>query len=203
MSGTAPAGGGRGRGWGWGWGRGGGDPPPAAGEDFLALADEKLLSQCKVETYRASGPGGQHRNKTSSAVRLTHLPTGVAATATERRSQHENRRAALNRLRAAIAAGVRREVGEVGEGYEPPPELCSILPGAKNRLGPKHPDFPRGAQLLLDLLVANGLALADTARTLGISTGQLSKLMESSPDLLTAANKMRTEAGMRPLRRSK
>ena len=102
-----------------------------------------------------------------------------------------------------LAAGVRREVGEVREGYEPPPELCSILPGAKNRLGPKHPDFPRGAQLLLDLLVANGLALADTARTLGISTGQLSKLMESSPDLLTAANKMRTEAGMRPLRRSK
>ena len=171
-------------------------------EDFLALADDKLLAQCKVETYRASGPGGQHRNKTSSAVRLTHLPTGAQATATERRSQRENRRAAVGRLRTAIAVGVRREVG-VDEGYELPPELRNLLPGAPNRLGPKHPDFSRGAQHLLDLLQAHGYSLADTARNLDLSTGQLSKLIESSPALLSAANRMRTEAGMRPLRRSK
>lgn len=174
----------------------------AVEEDFLALADDKLLAQCKVETYRASGPGGQHRNKTSSAVRLTHLPTGVSATATERRSQHENRRAAVGRLRTAIAVGVRREVG-VDEGYEPPPELRNVLPGGPNRLGPKHPDFSRGAQHLLDLLQAHGYSLADTARSLNLSTGQLSKLIESSPNLLSAANRMRTEAGLRPLRRSK
>ena len=52
----------------------------------------------------AGGPGGQHRNKTESAVRLTHPPTGVTVTATERRSQHENREVALERLRERIAA---------------------------------------------------------------------------------------------------
>jgi peptide chain release factor len=50
------------------------------------------------ETMRASGPGGQHVNRTESAVRVTHLPTGVQASATEERSQHRNRKLALARL---------------------------------------------------------------------------------------------------------
>jgi len=55
------------------------------------LTDERLLAQCEVDTYRASGPGGQKRNKTSSAVRLRHPPTGLIVIAEESRSQHENR----------------------------------------------------------------------------------------------------------------
>jgi hypothetical protein len=51
---------------------------------YLTQPDEKLVAACTVETYRASGPGGQHRNKRDSAVRLTHKPTGVVAAATER-----------------------------------------------------------------------------------------------------------------------
>lgn len=66
--------------------------------------DEKLLGDCDVEYLRASGPGGQHRNKVESGVRLTHLPTGVVANATERRSQSQNREVALERLREKLAA---------------------------------------------------------------------------------------------------
>jgi hypothetical protein len=47
--------------------------------DFLKLSERDLLAQCKVDTFRASGPGGQHRNKTESAVRLRHLPTGLVS----------------------------------------------------------------------------------------------------------------------------
>jgi protein subunit release factor A len=76
----------------------------------LALDDEALLRACEVSTFIGGGPGGQHRNKTASAVRLVHLPTGVTVTATERRSQLRNRGAALERLRAVLTglARVRR-----------------------------------------------------------------------------------------------
>lgn len=59
-------------------------------------------SDIRVDTFRATGPGGQHRNKTSSGVRLTHLPTGTVVTATEDRSQHVNRDVAWHRLQARL-----------------------------------------------------------------------------------------------------
>ena len=71
--------------------------------DFLGLDDAALLAQCEFDRFRASGPGGQKRNVTDSAVRLRHRPTGLAATASESRSQHENRRSALTRLRRTSA----------------------------------------------------------------------------------------------------
>ena len=62
---------------------------------WTALTDAQLLAQCEVDTYRASGPGGQKRNKTSSAVRLRHPPSGLIVIAEESRSQHENKAKAL------------------------------------------------------------------------------------------------------------
>lgn len=58
----------------------------------------------RVDTYRSSGAGGQHRNKTDSAIRLTHLPTGVVVTAAEERSQHQNREVAWRRLHERLSA---------------------------------------------------------------------------------------------------
>src|SRR4029079_6272258 len=77
---------------------------------WSALSDEQLLAQCEVDTYRASGPGGQKRNKTSSAVRLRHPPTGLLVIAEESRSQHENRARALRRLRQALYLKLRDEL---------------------------------------------------------------------------------------------
>src|SRR5437868_8187633 len=82
--------------------------PPRA--TWTSLTDDRLLAQCEVDTYRASGPGGQKRNKTSSAVRLRHPPTGLIVIAEESRSQHENRAKALKRLRQALYLKLRDEL---------------------------------------------------------------------------------------------
>src|SRR4051794_28568175 len=81
--------------------------PMPARAAWTALTDDQLLAQCEVDTYRASGPGGQKRNKTSSAVRLRHPPTGLLVIAEESRSQHENKARALRRLRKIGRASCR------------------------------------------------------------------------------------------------
>lgn len=65
--------------------------------------DEDLFAQCDFEAFRASGKGGQHVNKTDSAVRLRHLPTGIVVMSQESRSQWQNRLRCLEKLRAEIA----------------------------------------------------------------------------------------------------
>jgi len=66
--------------------------------------DDALLAQCRVETFRSGGPGGQHQNVTESGVRLVHLPTGIRVVSREERSQHRNRARALARLREKLEA---------------------------------------------------------------------------------------------------
>src|SRR6058998_4088857 len=92
--------------------------------DWTDLNDAQLLAQCAVDTYRASGPGGQKRNKTSSAVRLRHLPSGLIVIAEESRSQHENRARALRRLRQALYLKLREELSPA----DLTPERLAALP---------------------------------------------------------------------------
>ena len=71
-------------------------------EVFHKLPDEVLLAQCEVQVHRAGGPGGQHRNKVETAIRLVHLPTGVTAEGKDQRSKTQNLGKALERLREKL-----------------------------------------------------------------------------------------------------
>lgn len=69
----------------------------------LPQDDDELLASCRVDTYRSSGSGGQHVNVTDSAVRLTHIPTGLVVTSQKERSQYLNKRQCINKLRKLVA----------------------------------------------------------------------------------------------------
>lgn len=65
-------------------------------------SDKELLKECKIETFKSSGKGGQHVNKTESAVRLTHDKTGIRAICQDERSQLLNKKKCLTRLRKKL-----------------------------------------------------------------------------------------------------
>ena len=163
--------------------------------DWPALPDAVLMAQCATDLYRASGPGGQKRNKTDSAVRLRHGPTGVIVTAVDSRSQHQNRARALKRMRAALACSVRQSLDD-----PTPPSAVAVAAGERWRLSPKHADFWSIAAWVLDALLLHVGRMSDTAAAAGTTTGALAKFLAADPDLWQAANRIRAECGQKPLR---
>ncbi len=166
---------------------------------FLSLDDDALLAQCEFDRFQTSGPGGQKRNRTASAVRLRHRPSGLVANASESRSQHENRARALQRLRRVLAFGLREQ--SASGDYRPPPELQAALT-AKGRfvLGRRDARFVPAVAALFDLLEERKWRVSDAARALGVPTAQLTRFLTQDSHVLRAANVRRRALELSPLR---
>ena len=157
------------------------------------------MAQCEVDRYRSGGPGGQKRNKTSSAIRLRHSPTGLAVVANEDRSQHVNLIRAIRRLREAIALEVRSVIDP--EKYARSALLASCVShDGRLCLGRRDQRYYPAISEILDVLAACGGRVSEVARCLGVPTANLVKLIQSDPKLRQRVNQLRAAAGVKPLK---
>jgi peptide chain release factor-like protein len=146
--------------------------------------DQQLLANCTIETFRGPGPGGQKRNKTSSTVRITHLPTRISALAGESRSQTRNKQVALRRLKLKLALEIRHP----WKGGK-----------ANLKVSPRSDDFFGQIALVLDALADTNWSISEAAKKLQTTTAQLAKFLHKDSDVLTEVNTHRQRIGLKRL----
>lgn len=162
-----------------------------------AMDEDTLLKDCELKAGRASGPGGQHRNKVETAVRLKHLPSGITVTATERRQREQNRKQAVFRLRVKLAIELR-EPCDLGR--SPSTRWSERVKDKRLLINPSHNDFPALLAEAMDRTDTNGHDVASAAQQLGVSTSQLIKLLKHEPTAFERVNTWRKTAGLPELK---
>ena len=159
------------------------------------LSETDLLKQCQSRRQRRSGPGGQHRNKVETAVVFTHLPSSIQGRASERRSQAENRKQALLRLRIRLALEWR------GTSAFPLSSIWSHRVQKKRiQIRSGHEDFPAMLSEVLDHLQQTEGELSSLTELIGCSSSQLIKFLKLEPQALTTVNQWRRQSGLNELR---
>lgn len=158
------------------------------------LPDDKLLAECTINAYVASGPGGQKRHKTNAAIRITHNPTHITATATDSRSQRENKIHAIRGLRHKLAIEIRHEIDPLT--YRPPAFLSEY---PQLHMNPRNPLYPELMAQVLDVLKATHWSAGHAAVLLGTSTNALTRFLHDDPSLWITVNQMRQQLGMKAL----
>jgi hypothetical protein len=166
----------------------------AEGPHPAGLPDERISRDCRVTFGRASGPGGQHRNKVETAVRIVHVPTGLEASAAERRSQAQNRRTALHRLRLKLARRVRTTVDP--RRYRPTDCWKRRRQGEKLPVNPRHSEYPALLAEALDVVAACGFDVGGAAGALGVTMSQLARLIRHDRQAFAWVNEGRVARGL-------
>ncbi len=155
-------------------------------DNLLNLNDAELLKLCKLDFFIATGKGGQKRNKTSSAVRLTLKESSICASCSDDRQQSVNKKIALRRLRFAIALELRQE-----------PEAWK----GQLDMNPKNSQYPLFVACLLDHILNHEWQVSEAAKSLGLSTGKLVKILAKDDTLWQHINAERQKLNLKQLRR--
>ncbi|MDM4015538.1 peptide chain release factor family protein [Roseiconus lacunae] len=172
-----------------------------------AVLDVDLLAKdCQLRTQRRSGPGGQHRNKTSSGVFMEHRPTGLIGEATERRSQAQNRDVALRRLRYVLALAIRTPSPIDCGPDDHPSDHDDLEQNIRQRyrrhslkLNEENVDKPALLAMLLNDLWASGGQPSLVAPLWSTSTSKIVMLLRSYPPAIAWVNSVRDHHGRLPL----
>lgn len=154
---------------------------------WLEASAEELLRTCRFDAFKSTGKGGQKRNKTSSALRLIHSPSGVSVTADGSRYQHENRSEALKKLKYAIAFEYRN----------PTP---SVLPFENIEMSPSNRNYHLWAAYMLDVFYESDFELKAAAEHCGISPSKLVKLVYRDSLLWQKLKHVMESLGLKALR---
>lgn len=157
------------------------------------VPEEQLKAKCTVRFQRRSGPGGQHRNKVETAVVLTHEIEGIEASASERRSQAENLKMALRRMRLNLALNYRTEWTTSS------PTWQSRCRKGRLAVNPAHEDFPGLLAEALDALAVHAWDVPPTAEALACSSSQLTRFIKNEPRAFQMLNNQRQQSGRKPL----
>jgi hypothetical protein len=164
-----------------------------ARDAWLRQSDAALLRQCREERYRASGPGGQRRNKVETAIRLRHPASGAVVQAEESRSLEENLARALRRLRERIAIEVRAPF-DLESPALVPEFVAQRGPRGALAVNRRNPTYPIVVATALDALAAGGGSYANAARALGLTTSQLLRFLKSDAEVWRTIEKGRGRA---------
>lgn len=166
---------------------------------------ETLQQHCRWSFSRASGPGGQHRNKVETAAVIEHLASGIRASASEERSQHRNRQVALQRLRCALAVEYREPLGSDPVASDPVERPASELwrtycRSGKIRVSPENEHFPCLLAEVFEALIGSDYDLAETAKRFDTSSTQLVRFLGSYAPALAHLNAALVARGQSPRR---
>ncbi|MEQ1825609.1 MAG: peptide chain release factor-like protein [Pirellula sp.] len=170
-------------------------------------SDEELLAHCKWTFSRASGPGGQHRNKVETCANVEHLPTGISARASERRTQADNRRVALHRLRCKLAVELPSSNGNQVDSPETPTEIAitasplwqEYCREGRINVSENNRDMPNLIAEVINALSRLNWDDMLTANSLSTTRSQIIKLLKKCPPAFARLNAERTTRGLKPL----